>query len=100
MFTVDVKQQRYNNNNNVAHVIFVEMLKILSYIPVTQNIELRDRLLLTDPKELVEASLYDMIWVLDWNDPRISNKHLWRDRNLLRQILVDVRDKMKEYKDN
>ena len=86
-------------------IIFVEMfkfvLKIFRIFQFTQNIELRDRVLLTDSKELDEASSYDKIWGvgLRINDPRIANKHPWRGRNLLGQILVDVRDKIKNKDD-
>lgn len=91
-----------NFDEDVWRIRSIEIVRQANYLKFTQDIELRDRLLLTHPKELVEASPYDRIWGVGMsiNDPRIESKHLWRGRNLLGQILVDIRDKIKESMDN
>ena len=63
----------------------------------TQNSELREVLLSTEPKELVEASPYDCLWGvgLSVKDPRITDKSQWRGQNRLGKILVTVHDILK-----
>lgn len=62
----------------------------------SQNEELKQNLLLTYPKTLVEASPYDQIWGigLSEDDPKAWNKLTWRGKNLLGEILTTVRDKL------
>lgn len=62
----------------------------------TQNPKLKETLLATGSKELVEASPYDTKWGigLSKNSPHLHNKSFWLGRNLLGQILMRVRDKI------
>lgn len=59
-----------------------------------QDPSLRDYLLSTENKILVEASPYDTIWGIgiSVNQEEIFYKHLWRGENLLGFILMEVRD--------
>lgn len=60
----------------------------------SQNADLRQFLLSTGDKVLVEASPVDRIWGirLAADDDRASNPLQWRGENLLGFILMDVRD--------
>ncbi|MDN6268754.1 MAG: NADAR family protein [Tetragenococcus koreensis] len=58
-----------------------------------QNEDLKDFLVSTGHKELVEASPYDTIWGigLKQDDPRAKYKQQWKGQNLLGKALMDVR---------
>ena len=58
-----------------------------------QNKELKEFLLSTDQRVLVEASPVDKIWGigLGADDPRIENPNLWKGENLLGFALMEVR---------
>lgn len=63
-----------------------------------QNPELRDFLLSTGDKVLVEASPYDKIWGigLDANNPDACDPKLWKGENLLGFALMEVRGLLRE----
>lgn len=63
----------------------------------SQNEELKQKLLLTYPKTLVEARKDSETWGigLDKEDPRAWNKQTWRGENLLGKILTKVRDRLR-----
>lgn len=63
-----------------------------------QNPELRDFLLSTGDKVLVEASPYDKIWGigLDANNPDACAPKLWKGENLLGFALMEVRGLLRE----
>lgn len=60
----------------------------------SQNQPLKEFLLLTGCKILVEASPYDCVWGvgLGANDKNITNPSLWRGQNLLGIALMQVRE--------
>lgn len=64
----------------------------------TQNEKLKNKLLSTKNKILIEASPYDNIWgvKLTKEDSRIFNKDTWQGQNLLGYILMDVRDEIRK----
>lgn len=66
----------------------------------SQNEELKERLLRTFPRTLVEASPMDRIWGIGLakEDHRAWNKQTWRGQNLLGQVLTRVRDNLMEGK--
>lgn len=66
----------------------------------SQNEELKEWLLRTFPRTLVEASPMDRIWGIGLakEDHRAWNKQTWRGQNLLGQILTRVRDNLMEGK--
>lgn len=63
----------------------------------SQNEDLKQQLLSTYPKTLVEASPHDKIWGigLSQDDPNAWNKLTWRGKNLLGEILTTVRDRLR-----
>jgi ribA/ribD-fused uncharacterized protein len=66
------------------------------YAKFTQNPELKQKLLATGKKILVEASPYDKIWGIGFNkSDALNNKSKW-GQNLLGKVLVEVRDKLSE----
>jgi ribA/ribD-fused uncharacterized protein len=62
----------------------------------SQHDDLRDFLLSTGQRVLVEASPYDLIWGigLDRNHPNARMPSRWRGRNLLGFALMEVRDRL------
>jgi ribA/ribD-fused uncharacterized protein len=60
----------------------------------TQNIEIKNQLLSTNPKTLVEASPTDKIYGvgLSIDDSRIDDPNNWKGLNLLGEILMRVRE--------
>ena len=58
---------------------------------------MRDILLRTGDRIIVEASPYDRIWGvgLDVEDPRILDENQWQGQNLLGKALMDVRTELK-----
>ena len=63
----------------------------------SQNDSLRNILLNTNDKILVEASPHDTIWGIglgDWNED-ILDESKWRGQNLLGKALMEVREKLK-----
>jgi ribA/ribD-fused uncharacterized protein len=64
----------------------------------TQNIIIRERLIETGDRILVEASPVDFIWGvgLHESDDRILDENNWKGLNRLGSVLMNVRDKMKE----
>jgi ribA/ribD-fused uncharacterized protein len=63
-----------------------------------QNPRLREKLLATDDKVLVEASPYDKIWGigLSEDDDRCLDEHQWQVMNLLGKALMLVRKQLKQ----
>ena len=66
----------------------------------SQNKWCFDDLMLTGDLEIVEASPYDTIWGigLGANDPRAKDKSQWRGTNWLGEVLMKVRNDLKDTK--
>lgn len=64
----------------------------------SQNTRLKEMLLKTETKELVETSPYDRIWGigLKFDDPKCLDKSQWRGSNWLGEVLTKVRDTLQE----
>lgn len=64
----------------------------------SQNKELLEKLLATHPRTLVEASPRDRIWGigLGASNPMAQDRKHWQGRNLLGQILTEVREQLRE----
>lgn len=69
-----------------------------NFAKFTQLQELRDYLVSTKGKILVEASPYDNIWGIgmEESNPDVSDPSKWKGQNLLGFALMDVRDKIIE----
>lgn len=65
----------------------------------TQNEALKQFLLATGTKVLVEASPYDRIWGIGLlaDDPKASHPSTWQGENLLGFALMDVRDAIRSF---
>jgi ribA/ribD-fused uncharacterized protein len=63
-----------------------------------QNLEIKDFLLSTGDKIIVEASPYDKIWGIGMSeiDPHIENVNKWKGLNLLGFALMKVRSEIKK----
>ena len=64
----------------------------------SQNEEQREILLNTEDRTIVEGSPYDKVWGvgLHWASEAILNESKWDGLNLLGEVLMDVRTKLKE----
>lgn len=66
-----------------------------SYLKFSQNKELRERLLLTGERELVEASASDRVWGVGFNAKEaLSRREEW-GTNLLGKCLMKTRERIK-----
>ncbi|MCJ7933955.1 MAG: NADAR family protein [Chryseobacterium sp.] len=74
-----------------------EIVKKGNLLKFSQNQKLRDFLLSTHDKVLVEASPYDTIWGIGMleTDSRAENPLLWDGENLLGFALMEVRDELR-----
>ena len=68
-----------------------------NYYKFSQNTDLRNFLLSTKNKVLVEASTYDKVWgiKMKYNDENIENPFCWKGENLLGFALMEARDEIK-----
>jgi len=66
------------------------------YEKFKQNPSMKNELLSTGDKIIVEASPYDVIWGigLHWEDDAVLDEKNWRGQNLLGKALMDVREKL------
>ena len=80
------------NKHKISIVVQGNILKF------SQNEELKNFLIGTGDKILVEASPYDRIWGIgiDENNPYVTNPHKWKGENLLGFSLMEVRDIIKK----
>ena len=69
-----------------------------NYHKFMDNSDLRDFLLSTGRKILVEASPYDIIWGVGMkeDDPNITNPYAWKGENLLGFALMQVREMIRK----
>lgn len=68
-----------------------------NYYKFTQNKAMRDFLLATGDKILVEASPMDIIWGIGFGEDnsKAHNPYMWRGQNLLGFALMEVRDELR-----
>ena len=69
-----------------------------NYYKFSQNNDLRNFLLNTKNKVLVEASPYDKVWgiKMKYDNENIENPFFWQGENLLGFALMEVRDEIKK----
>lgn len=69
-----------------------------NYLKFTQNKDLKEFLLSTENRIIVEASPYDAVWGIKMseNDEFVNNPLKWKGENLLGFILMEVRDEIKK----
>lgn len=70
----------------------------INYAKYNQNLQLKELLLSTGDKTIVEASPYDNIWGIGihWNDDNCLDESKWKGQNLLGKALMEVRKQLKE----
>ena len=71
-----------------------------NYIKFSQDEDLKEFLLSTNDKILVEASPYDKVWGISMreSDKGIRDPNNWKGENLLGYALMEVREKIKQNK--
>lgn len=71
-----------------------DIVSIGNYLKFTQNQECYDKLIDTNDAILAEGSPYDKIWGvgIKSDDPKVYDQSKWKGKNLLGQILMDIRD--------
>lgn len=74
-----------------------EIVKQGNLLKFSQNEQLKEFLLSTEDKVLVEASPYDTIWGIGMLEthPKALNPSQWNGENLLGFALMEVRDKLR-----
>ena len=82
-----------NFNKTVWDANKMFIMRSALFCKFDQNEELKNGLLLTGDKILIEASPYDHVWGvgLGPSDERLLNTNMWRGQNLLGQCLMDIR---------
>lgn len=78
-------------------IVSYDIMVNANYHKYSQNPILKDLLLETGDKTLVEASPFDKIWgvgLASFNDEILDEKN-WRGQNLLGKALMEVRDKIR-----
>lgn len=70
------------------------IVAVMNYHKFCQNPDLRNALLDTGDRHLVEGAWYDKIWGvgLAWNDPAIEDERNWQGTNWLGEALMAVRE--------
>lgn len=86
-----------NFNENVWDEHKYEIVKRGNILKFSQNPRLKEELMRTGNRILVEASPFDDIWGIKMgvDDPRINNPINWRGQNLLGFALTEVREILK-----
>lgn len=75
-----------------------EIVKQGNFLKFSQNEKMKDFILSTSDKILVEASPYDKIWGIGMleTEENVENPLQWRGENLLGFALMEVRDLLKQ----
>lgn len=75
--------------SEVSYQIMVDV----NYAKYSQNFRLKNTLLETEDKIIVEASPYDQIWGIGmhWDDDDCLDEAKWKGQNLLGKALMEVR---------
>ena len=87
-----VKNFDLNEWNKVAR----DVVRYGNYLKFTQNLELKELLLATEGRLLVEASPYDKIWGigLSMKDAINLDRRYWKGTNWLGVILTELREQL------
>ncbi|OEJ14025.1 hypothetical protein BFL38_04620 [Brachyspira hampsonii] len=91
-----------NFNDEVWDKMKYKIVFTGNYYKFSQNTDLRNFLLSTKNKVLVEASPYDKVWgiKMKYDDENIENPFFWKGENLLGFALMQVRDEIKRVYQN
>lgn len=93
----ELGQKVINYNNDAWSIVRYSLMVYVNYLKYSQNEDLKQKLLNTGDRILVEASPIDKVWGvgLAENDPLILNEKNWTGQNLLGKALMEVRQRVK-----
>ena len=86
-----------NYNETVWSALREPSMYIAIMAKFSSSVYLRDKLLATGNKILVEGTPFDPIWgvMIKWDDDRILDEKNWKGQNLLGKVLMRVRNDLK-----
>lgn len=86
-----------NFNSDEWLKVSYQIMVDVNYAKWSSNIKLKQLLLSTGDKTIVESSPFDKIWGigLHWSDDRVLDEKKWEGMNLLGKCLMQVREKLK-----
>jgi len=87
-----------NYDDNKWKEICREVVFKANYAKFTQHEDLKEKLLKTDDKIIVEASPYDALWGValgPWDDKILDPKN-WKGENWLGEAIMKVREKIRQ----
>ena len=87
-------RQVKNFDANIWSELSYKIMVDVNLAKFSQNITLKNMLLLTGDKTIVEASPVDKIWGigLHWTNDDVLDKDKWQGQNLLGKALMEVRE--------
>jgi len=93
----DLGRKVKNYDDRLWSTVRYGFMVYVNYLKYSQHPDLRQQLIDTKDLILVECNPRDPIWGigLGENDPRAETPSLWKGRNLLGQVLMEVRDMVK-----
>jgi ribA/ribD-fused uncharacterized protein len=89
----ELGRQVRNFDTNVWSAVAYRIVCVMNFEKFAANPDLKDRLVKTGARHLVEGAWYDRIWGvgLSWDDPAIDDKANWQGTNWLGEALMAVR---------
>ena len=86
-----------NFNAKIWSQVSYDIMVKVNLFKYRQNVLIKDRLLSTEDKIIVEASPTDSIWGigLHWSDDRVLDESKWMGQNLLGKVLMEIRDRLR-----
>ena len=87
-----------NYQDDLWECVRFDYMVYSNYLKYTQNPDLKEKLLATGEKVLVEASPYDKVWGVGLlaSNPLILDDKNWTGRNLLGKSIMKVRNMIKK----
>lgn len=94
----DLGREVANYQDDLWECVRFDYMVYSNYLKYTQNPDLKEKLLATGEKVLVEASPYDKVWGVGLlaNNPLILDDKNWTGRNLLGKSIMKVRSMIKK----
>ena len=94
----ELGRQVSNFDNDAWNLVRYEEMLFANLLKFTQNTEMKNKLIATGDKILVECNPKDPVWGigLSENDPLILDETNWKGLNLLGKVLMEVRAKIRE----